>query len=137
MSDPRVAALDRALEQWSAGDWTAAIEAADPGIEWVTPPEDPDAGVHRGVEGIMAYWAQWAEALEDLRMEAEEYIPAGEQLVVAQRRSGRGRVSGADVEDRLFLVYSFRGERVSRVQEFHEREQALSAAGRGRELDFS
>jgi len=137
MSDPRVAALDHAIARWNAGDWTAATEGADPGIEWVTPPEDPDTATYRGAEGIRAYWAQWAEALEDVRMEVEEYVPAGERLVVTLRRSGRGRASGAHVEDRLFLVYSFRGERVSRVQEFREREQALSAAGRGRELDFS
>jgi ketosteroid isomerase-like protein len=72
---------------------------------------------------------RWASAWEDLTVTIEEIIDAGEQVVLVAHHRGRGRGSGVEVDTRFYEVYTLRDGRISRVDEFHERAEALEAAG--------
>ena len=67
----------------------------DPEIEWRGPREFPDLAEPRhGLEGVRSYLETLYEAIEDYRMEPEEFIDAGEdQVLVFSREGGRGRGS--------------------------------------------
>ena len=49
--------------------------------------------------------------------------------IVVAHHSGRGRKSGVEVDTRFYEVYTLREGKVSRVDEYTERAEALQAAG--------
>jgi ketosteroid isomerase-like protein len=73
--------------------------------------------------------------LEDLRgtfdsfqIEADEFIDAGEQVVVPTTSHGRGR-GGIEVTARTASVYTLRDGAVTRLVMYQERREALEAVG--------
>ena len=56
-------------------------------------------------------------------------IGARDRVFAMARFRGRGQASGIEVKARLYEVYTMRDGTILRVDEFHEREQALEAAG--------
>jgi ketosteroid isomerase-like protein len=72
---------------------------------------------------------RWASAFEELTVTFEEIIDAGDQVLVVAHHQGRGRKSGVTVDTRFYEVYTLREGKVSRVDEYTEREEALEAAG--------
>jgi len=61
--------------------------------------------------------------------EAEEFVDAGDAVVVAARQIARGRGSGAEVTNRLVGVYGFREGKVIYFDAFRRKREALEAAG--------
>jgi ketosteroid isomerase-like protein len=72
---------------------------------------------------------QWASAFEGLRVRVEEIIDGGDRVVLVAHHQGRGRKSGVEVDTRFYEVYTLRKGKVSRVDEFTERAEALEAVG--------
>jgi ketosteroid isomerase-like protein len=62
-------------------------------------------------------------------VEVEEYISAGEFVVVLCRYTGRGKASGVDVDVRGAHVWKMRDGKAVRLEVFSSREKALEAAG--------
>ena len=71
------------------------------------------------------------EALQgdEPRIEAQEFIDAGDQTVVAVRMSGRGKASGVEVDGRLFQVVTEDHDKLVRVEWYTSRAEALKAVG--------
>ena len=101
-------------------------------VLWQGPRQFPDlAESVYGYEGIAAYRATLAEAIEDYRMVPEEFIDAGDdQVLVFSREGGRGRGSGAEVQTQPTAhLWTLRDGRVIRMESYWERSDALEAAG--------
>ena len=64
-----------------------------------------------------------------LTIEAEEIMDAWDSVVVAVLQRGVGGGSGAATEFRYFHLWSFRGPKVIRLENFRHRAEALEAAG--------
>ena len=60
---------------------------------------------------------------------AEEYIDAGDTIVVACRARGMGRASGMDLDQKLALVWTARDGELVSTEVFRDRIDALEAAG--------
>jgi ketosteroid isomerase-like protein len=88
----------------------------------------PDVGPVRGREAVKNWWRQLLEEV-DLRVETEEYIDAGDAVVVVARQIARGRASGAEVANRLVYVCGFRGEKVTYFDAYRTKAEALEAVG--------
>ncbi len=106
-------------------------ELFDPGIEWEARADLPDAGTYRGVDGVRRLIGQFMDVIDDMWFSAEDFIEAGEdQVVVPLRWGGRGKGSGAEVEERREAwLLRVRDGMVTHVKEFATREEALDAAG--------
>jgi uncharacterized protein len=130
MSTELVQLVEKGYEAWNSGDRSWVLEHMSPDVEWITPPEDPDPGTYRGLEGVETYWAQWRAAVGQLQFTIEETIDAGDSVVVVARRQGRGEHSGLQVSDRVIQVYDFENGKCVRVHEYYDRDAALSAARR-------
>jgi ketosteroid isomerase-like protein len=107
-------------------------EILDPEIEWIGPREFPDlAEPHHGHAGVRSYFEKLFEAIEDYRMEPEEFIDAGEgRVLVFSREGGRGAGSGAEVVTQPTAhLWTLRDGRAIRMQSYWERDEALAAAG--------
>jgi ketosteroid isomerase-like protein len=69
------------------------------------------------------------DEIDDLRIEPEQLIDAGEQVVVSMRTSGRAKLSGAAVDLTLTSVSLLRDGKIVRVRNYSEKAEALEAVG--------
>ena len=129
MSEENVAAVEAVYERWGAGDFRAGLDLFDPHVVFVMRPGFPDTGVYLGVASIGEYTRGFLEAWSQITIEAEDITDAGSDLIVAARQRGVGVESGAVTDLRYSQVWSFRGRKAIRLENFRERADALEAVG--------
>jgi ketosteroid isomerase-like protein len=84
----------------------------------------------RGREGVVAAQREWLRMWErPFKVEAEEFIDAGDRVVVFIRWHGRGKGSGVDVEAAGAHLWELRDRKAVRWDVFRDRDEALAAAG--------
>jgi ketosteroid isomerase-like protein len=88
-----------------------------------------DAGEYRGHEGFRRWLEDWSSAWSEFSMEPEEFIDAGDRVVVVIRMRATGRGSGVQVERQDAIVFEVRDGMTARVDYYNNREQALKAVG--------
>ena len=104
---------------------TIASEYMAEDVVWNPADEAPQ----HGIDVVAAYMRRWESEWEELRTVAEEFIDAGDKVLVTVHFSGRGRASGIEVDARLHEVWVVRGGKIVRMDEFTDRADALDAAG--------
>ena len=82
-----------------------------------------------GWDSIRRNFERWASGWEDLHVTAEEFLDAGDCVIVTTRHRGRGRGSGMEIDACFYAVYTLHEGRIARVDEFKDRGEALDAAG--------
>jgi ketosteroid isomerase-like protein len=118
-SRENVEIVRRGYGSWTNHDFSAIPEVID-----------PDLGVYRGLDGLWRFLEQLDETWERFQIEPEEFIDAGDNVVVAVRMSQKGRGNGVEPEMRLFSVWTLREGKVVRVTGgYRDRTEALEAAG--------
>ena len=130
MSQENLARVQRSYEAFAEG--RLDTEFLHPKLEWRGPREFPDlAEPHYGVQGVQAYMATIAEAFDDYRMVAEEFIDlGGDRVLVFAREGGSGKGSGLEVQTNpTGHLWTFRDGKAIRMQSYWERPDALEAAG--------
>jgi uncharacterized protein len=128
MSQENVEIVRSAVERFQAtGELSPETAAED--IAWHDPPDFPDAEVHIGTEGVLQALGVWASAWSEWRIELNDYVDAGERVLVRGKQWGRGKDTGILVEQPLCLVYLLRDGKVVEVRAFFDEHQALEAAG--------
>jgi ketosteroid isomerase-like protein len=141
MSQENVELVRRGYEHFAAGDmdrlsdlFAPDAELADAGGLGV---DDTAVGIRLGFEGFVRASEEVQEAFDDYRVEPEEFIDAGNAVVVLAHISGRGRASGMTLDTRLAHLWVFRGDKVVRGEVYRTAEEALEAARTGGEPDAS
>src|SRR2546425_11841771 len=104
MSQENVELVRLRFDAVNRGDLDALVELTDPNAVWWDLPDDPGAGPHRGREAGLQHLAEILEAV-DLQAHPDEFIDAGDSVVVGVRLTGRGRASGVDFEEPEFHVF--------------------------------
>jgi ketosteroid isomerase-like protein len=128
MSQENVEIVRNQVERFKATGETSPDTSSED-IAWHDPPDFPDAQVHIGMEGVLHALGVWASAWSEWRIELDEYVDAGEHVLVRGKQWGRGKETGAVVEQPLCLVYLLRDGKVVEVRAFFDEGQALEAAG--------
>jgi ketosteroid isomerase-like protein len=128
LSRENVELLRRAYEVFDT-DVEALLSFLDPEIDWVSPGDSIEPGPRHGHQGVRDAYAATATAWERPTHTAEDFIDAGEKVLVSVTFRGRGRGSGMEAEQREFHVWTVREGMVSRFEWFYRREEALEAAG--------
>ena len=117
-------------ERWGRGDFRAGVELYDPDIELVLRPEFPESGTYRGPERIRRYMREdFLSDLEHASIAAEEFVDAGDRVVVRVHQQATGPESRLTVGMRYYQVWTFRGGCVVRIESIRDRADALEAAG--------
>jgi uncharacterized protein len=109
------------------------MELAEPEFEVVmVGPEYSSARLEEaGLDGFVAAWRDWTSAFESFRIEVEEMVDAGDNVVSLVRQIGIPKGAHAEIETQGAAVWMIREGRLRRV-EFHlDRNAALRAAGLG------
>jgi ketosteroid isomerase-like protein len=89
-----------------------------------------DAGEYRGLAGVGRWLEDWAAAWSEFSMEPEEFIDAGERVVVVLHMKATGRGSGVSVDRQDAMVWELGHDRkFVRIDYFNNRARALKAVG--------
>src|SRR6516162_3821283 len=78
----QIALLRVAYDAFNRGDIDAAVESLAPDIEWSEPAEFPGGGTYHGREGAKSYLSQSRAAWAEVTSEPEQFIAAGNRIVV-------------------------------------------------------
>jgi ketosteroid isomerase-like protein len=115
--------------RFRAGDTDGALALHDPEVEVHDRPEIPDPQVYRGHDGVLSSLRVSQATFEGLDLVPEEFIDAGDQVVVVFRFRGIGRESGVPIDERLAHLWTIRRGKAVRMEVHSGREEALRAAG--------
>ena len=86
-------------------------------------------GGYRGREGVERFKVDTIENWEELQCLAEEFRDLGDRVLLLGRLKGRGKASGAPVDQPFTGVFDFRGDRIWRYRLYFDHAEALRAAG--------
>jgi ketosteroid isomerase-like protein len=104
------------IAAYNRRDFDAAVEFFDPQIEWVLPPHQ-DFDSCRGPAQIRRFWEGLDETFDELRLDPQETVDAGDRVAVRLRYFGRGKGSGAEIETELYhQVTTFRDGTIVRME---------------------
>ena len=126
MSEENLELIRRGYEQFMA---TGEIRAHADLVWDVSNLGWPDQQIYLGVEGATQFLTEWADAWEDWELEVEDYLDAGERVVVILRQRGSSKATGIPVDMRFAQVWSFRDGQAIRMQMYASVDEALEAAG--------
>ena len=128
MSQENIEIVRRIFDGWSRGDFSVGAELLAEDFEWQQHAEALEPGTRRGGQ-VGNSLRSIFEIYEDFRVQAQEFIDAGEKVVVAARISGTARRTGIPLEGTWAFVWTLRDGRLVRNQVFGTRAEALEAAG--------
>lgn len=129
MSQENVDKARAFIEAYNRRDFDAAVGSFDPGIEWVLP-EDMSSDSCQGPGAIRRFWEGLDETFEELRLLPQEFVDAGDHVATRLRHYGRGKRSGAVIDEELYhQVATFRDGMMVRMEYFERWSEALKAAG--------
>ena len=126
MSQENVEIVRRGYEHFSAtGELLASTD-----LVWdVSPLGWPDQQIYQGAEGARQFLAEWADAWDDWKLEAEDYVDAGERVVVIVNQRGRSKATGIPIDMRFAQVWTLRDGRGTRMEMYASVDEALEAVG--------
>ena len=125
MSVENMDLVRRFFDTYCRGDYDGSLACLDPDVVYEVAQEAPA----RGLPAVRAIWERWESSFDDLETVPEEFIDAGEHVVVRVHYKGRGRGSGVEFDQLSYDVCTVRDGLVVRKREFAERSEALLAVG--------
>ena len=85
--------------------------------------------VYHGHEGVRENWRDALSVFGEVDFDVKELVDAGDQVLAVIREREVGRASGAPVETTHLAVWTLAEGKVTKLQVFDDRHQALQAAG--------
>jgi ketosteroid isomerase-like protein len=128
MSEENVEIIRRTYAAFDRGDLDAILADTHPDADIRAHPLG-DEGIYRGREGFRLFVSNWTDQFDDFHQEPEEFIDAGDRVLVRVVQKGRGRGSGVPVEGRFWLVHELEAGRVTSVGLYDDEGDARRAAG--------
>ncbi len=110
----------------------AAVNARDRGAIRALTASDIVVGTtveaFRGPESLLEWLDDGDDAFDDFTVELLDVEELDGHVVVSMRQRGRGKASGAEVDDRITHVWTVRDGRATRMQSFANRDDAMRYA---------
>ena len=87
------------------------------------------AGPYYGRDGVVEQMMTWMAEFDDFWFEPEEYLDAGDLVVLLWRQGGKGKSSGVEVTTEGATVMVVEGGLIREAFVYSDREKALRSAG--------
>jgi uncharacterized protein len=129
MSQESVEIARRGYEAFNGGDTEAVYASLDPEVVWEEWSAAPDAKTYYGHDGVREFFDKLWESFDLLRFDPQEFIEAGDQLVVPTVVRVRGRESGTEATLSTVHLWTYRDGKGVRVQVYETKADALEAVG--------
>jgi ketosteroid isomerase-like protein len=120
--------LRKAAAGEDISDAPELLEFWDPDVVIMEVAEYPDATTYRGREEMRRWLVSWLDAYDEIWIEPQEFVPVGDQVVIATRQRFRSKV-GIELEQEITQVLRFREGRVIYATGYRDRANALRAVG--------
>src|SRR3954452_11467619 len=95
----------------------------------VVRPSLPAFGRFVGLDEIGDYWRTFLEQWEHTTLEARAMRALGDTVMVDVMQHGTGKRSGLRGDLRFFMLFTFRGGKIVRMESTKEEAEALAAVG--------
>jgi hypothetical protein len=115
MSEENVDIMRRGYEAFNHGDIETVMGLLDPEIEWQEPDVEgmPARGTHHGPEAVANnVFGAVVETWDDFQATPEEFLDAGDRVVVLGRIEGTGKATGRTIEAAYAHVWTLRDGKV-------------------------
>jgi ketosteroid isomerase-like protein len=129
MSKQEIELLRHVYDDWAQGDFVSGRDLLDDDLEFRMGGRylKPARGRSEFEQQLREFFGTWT----NYSIEATDFVDAGDKVLVECRQHGQGKQSGADVDARLFTVWTFRNQKVIGLEFFSDEQKARSAAGLG------
>jgi ketosteroid isomerase-like protein len=128
MSDAPLDVARRGYASWTAGDIDGMLELATPDFEFVPAiAATVEGGSIKGHDEFRRFFADLDETWETFHISADEFREAGGHVLSIGRLTAKGRGSELELDQPIYTVLWFRGDRVARMQSFLDESAAQAA----------
>ena len=132
MSRQNVELVERLNDVYNERRFAENPDLIDPAMVWdMSRMQIPDSTAYTGPLGFREFVDTWTESFASERIDADEILDAGEHVLVMVHHSGRGKISGIEVDQRFAMVWTLRDGRAVRMEMYPTREEALEAMSLG------
>ncbi len=108
----------------------AGLALLDPEVEWLgTAGGLREGDIARGPEEVVRFLLEDLEAWEEVWTEPQEFIDAGDHVVVLQHERRKGKGSGVEIEMDTASVLTLREGKVVRCVGYMDQAEALGSVG--------
>src|ERR1700677_4685688 len=128
-TEQRIAILRAAYAAFNRGDIAAAVQSLDENIDWTEHTEFPGRGTYHRREGARQSHTTSRASVAEVISEPDQFIPAGDHIVVFVHARVRPKDSISWQEVLLADVYLFRDLNPIQMHAFADRQAALRWAG--------
>jgi uncharacterized protein len=129
MATEYVERLRRGYAAFKAGGVEAILGQVAPELEFRDRESAPDRETLVGGEGIVELVRLNLEVFDQLELEPQEFVDAGDVVLVVLRMHVRGRASGAAIDCEVCHVWKFSEGHARRMQVYASKERAIEALG--------
>jgi ketosteroid isomerase-like protein len=128
MSQENVEKTEDFIAAYNRRDFDAAVEHFGPEVDWVLPAHERSDSC-KGPDQIIRFWKELDETFDELRLDPQESVDAGDRVAVRLRYYGRGKMSGVELDTEMYhQVTSFQDGLMVRIEYFTTWAEALEAA---------
>jgi uncharacterized protein len=130
MPEDNVDVVRAMYEAWNRADRRdATLPFIADDFEWVNPPYAVEPGTLHGVQGWLRALDNLYAAFEDFEHQPGEFVDLGERVLCFARFVVKASASEIAFERDEPHLWTLRGGKVVRLEWFHDRNEALAAAG--------
>jgi ketosteroid isomerase-like protein len=129
MSQENVEIVQRIFDGWATGDFGAGLTDLDPDVVFAVRHPFPEAVETVGPDGIRDYMRGFLDNWETYAVEARDLQAVGDTVVAHAVQHGQGKASRIEIEQQFFMLFTFRGGKIVRIESILNRDEALEAAG--------
>jgi ketosteroid isomerase-like protein len=129
MSQENMEIVRRGFAAWEQGDLEAHLRFIHEDVvcSRVAPLINPKT--YHGLEGYLEFAGEWAAPYDELRFLPNEYIDAGDKVLVEVPQEGRLAGSNQVVRGTFWFLLTLLGGKAISFEIYGDRDQALKAAG--------
>jgi ketosteroid isomerase-like protein len=131
MSGENVQVVAAAFAAYQGGDETRFYELASPEIVVTQFPDQLDVRDFHGHDGLRQAMDEWIGTWDDWTIELLGMAEDGDLVFATALQRGRGKGSGAPMENVVVFVFTVKDGLVARWRMFHDEEEARAAVGQG------
>ena len=120
MSEDEIKSLRRVYEALSRWDVEGFVSDVSHDFELISPDTVPWGGPRHGHDGMRTFAAIFQEHIEGPWADADDFVDAGDRIVVLGRLRGRARASGEEFEVPFAHVWSLSEGVPSRCRSYYD-----------------
>ena len=127
--DSNLDVLQRFVDAFNSRDVDLIVADVHQDAELHEWPEAPGSQSYRGPDGLRRALEVWFDAWESMQVEVTDIHEVDDRILVTLHQPAKGKGSEVEVEIDSYNVYTFDKGKVTRIELFLNRDDALEAAG--------